>query len=77
MRIFMVLKREMKQEIKNPDKPFFFFLSSSSKVAAFSQLRPVKSYSCSAYAQQVTGIHKFNSFKCSQKSLSSHTSLIN
>lgn len=25
MRIFMVLKREMKQEIKNPDEPFFFF----------------------------------------------------
>lgn len=62
---FMVLKREMKQEIKNPDEPFFFSLSSSSKVAAFSQLRPVKSHSC--YAQQVTGIHRFNSYKCSHK----------
>lgn len=55
------------RKLKTQMSPFFFFLSSSSKVAAFSQLRPVKSHSCSAYAQQVTGIHRFNSYKCSHK----------
>lgn len=48
MRIFMVLKREMKQEIKKPKIGFFFsfFLSSSPKAAAaaFTQQRPITSH---------------------------------